>query len=343
MPGIQGTPHPGVRRHARFCREANFGVIPGAPDWVPAPVMEDGFKLKATSEPFAPDTNFGGDHQLHLAIQHKQEVAGDFATLAWPQVICPLLHMALDRQADLDLWSYSFDYYTPSDPRRYLGVVAERLVLAISGTGDNDFRATAGLRAQQEQENDALSEGDFDYSGIHRVPFMHGHAELQLRTVPVTDVEAYTITIENEVAIGPFRRMAGVTHAVVAYLWGLQRRITLDLTKVNNNDAMNDAIRSGGTLSFEASFFHPLAHVLQFQFPMLVVPESDEDGTPSQLAKETPRLMAIVPPDGSLEMIWTCDLATGGTSTLLPLTTTLGPTTTAVPTTEEPTTTTAPA
>lgn len=60
---------------------------------------------------------------------------------------------------------------------------------------------------------------------------------------------------------------------------------------------------------------------MQIQLPKLVVPASEEDGTPSQVAKESPPLVAVADAAGKA-LIYGVDLPAGGTTTLVPLTTT---------------------
>ena len=340
MPGIAGNVHHGARRHVRLVREDDFGQVPGAPTWVDVPILGDGMKLKATSEPYSPDTNFGGFVDQRIAIQHKLDVAGGLTTLLWPQIAKALLDMALERDAANgdDLYSYSFDHYTPADPRRYRGVVAETLRLSVSGTGDAETQISLDLRGQDEAENNTLAPADFDYSAIDLRPFMGPDATVEIDTVASFDVETWTLTVENTVAQGPYIRKVGIHHSVVCYLIAGRRRISLELTRVNRQDEFNDAIRSATDISFEANFRHPEGHILQLQLPKLVVPASEEDGTPSQVAKESPRLIAVANAAGNA-LVYGVDLAAGGTTTLAPLTTTEGPTTEA-PTTEAPTTTT---
>lgn len=330
MPGLTGNVHLGARRHVRICRESTFGSVPGAPTWHSIPILEDGWKLKATSPYYRPNTNYGGDYRRHIHIHHRQEVAGDFTTLAWPEEVEFLLGMALDRQANHDIYSYAADYYTPADPRRYVGIVSERLAIAVTGTGDGDVRLTHTLRAKSEAENNTLSEGDFDYSGLTTTPFMFRDASIRINAALRVDVEAFTLTVENNVAQGPARR-DGAYLATVQYLIAQQRAISLELTKVNRDDAFNEAIRDGGPFAFEAAFIHPDGHLWQIQLPAIYCEQSDEDGTPDQLAKENPRFEAGVDAGGN-DIIWAVDLGPA-TTTLAPLTTTAAPPATTTTTT----------
>ena len=321
MPGVPGAVHLGARRHMRFVVETDFGQCPGAPDWASIPILEDGMKLKATSPRYRPDTDYGGDFRRHVHVCHQLVVEGDIVTHPWPEVAEFLLHMALDRDADHDLTSYCIDHYTPADPRRYLGAVVERLTIAATGTGNADVRFTLGMVAKLEEEHNALVEGDFDFSGLTMVPFMFRDAALRLAGGLVIDIDDFTLTVENNVARGPNVATAGTDQGTVAYVFGQQRAISLELGKLNRDDRFNELIRDCGSISFEANFAHPDGHLLQIQLPVIYPEESDEDGTPSQVAKERPRFEAGCDVDGK-DILWGVDLAAGGTTTLPPFTST---------------------
>ena len=106
------------------------------------------------------------------------------------------------------------------------------------------------------------------------------------------------------------------------------REITLTLTKLNRNDVLNQALRGANTIAWEATFTHPLGHILQFQLPMLRVPQAPEDGTPDRKAKENPTLEAVRAVGVASAIEWGCDLIDGGATTLEGLTTTAAATTT---------------
>jgi hypothetical protein len=335
MPGAPANTHFNWRRLLSIAQEANFGVaIAGGPDgagWEIVPVLGDGMKLKAESPRFRPDTNIMG-YQQSIAVHHQQEVAGSYTTLAFPQVAALAAQMAIVRAAATDdLRSYTLDLFTPPDPRQYLGTVAESLNLRVTGTGDADVQLELALRARQEVEANALVETDFTYAG-DAIPFMFRDAVLQLEGATVTDVDEFTITVENNISQGPMRRFItpdGIPRGLVDYLVAGRRLITLELTKLNYNDAFNESIRDGGSLSFQANFFHPLGHLWTIQMPHVVFEGSEESTSGEDVTKEAPRGFAIaVTPDG--DIAWEVDLG--------PTTTTLRPLTT---TTEAPATTTA--
>ena len=340
--GAGGNVHLGARRHIRFTPEVNFGEVAGIGDWVDIPYITDGFKLKATNPRYVPDTNYGGDYRRHLHICHRLELAGDFVTLPWPQVTQFLLDMALLRGADHDLNdSFVVDHFTPADPRRYTGAVAERLVISFDGTGDGAIQLRFGLRAQYEQENNALVETDFDYSALS-TPFMHANAAIHIAgaPAPVTHIDSGTITIENNVAVGPYRRLAGGPFGVTDYLIAQQRTISLEFARLNNVEQVNDWIRECGYGSFQFEAFHPAGHYMHIELPVIWPSESDEDGTPSQVAKENPRFEAGVNAAGD-DITYGVDLAAGGITTAAPLPEITTTTVAATTTTAAPTTTTA--
>ncbi len=331
MPGAEGSVHLGAHRHVRFCRETAFGECPAVPTWFSCPIIENGFTLKATSPRYWPNTNYGGDFRRHVAVHHQLEVTGDMLTLLWPELTEHLLRMCLDRDDDEDVYSHCLDHYTPADPRRYLGAVVERMTLAFDGTGAGDIRLTHTLRAKLEEENDALVAGDFDYSAVSAVPFMFASAEFRRNGHLIADLETGTITVENNVLAGPKRRTTGITLGTHAHLLAQQRAISFESEELNNDDLHNEAIRDGGYFSLDVRLHHPDGHYAQIQLPRMVIEESAEDGTPDQIAKQSPRFEALAGPSGD-DIIWGVDLGPA-TTTLAPITTTAAPTTTAAATT----------
>jgi len=327
MPGLPGNVHHGYDRHVRIVREDNFGECPGAPDWTETPVLGDGFKLKATNPRYFPETNMGG-FRRSVGIPHQLVVEGGQTALAWPTTLSFLMHAGLDRDGNDDLYSYCIDHYTPADPRRYLGCAVETLTLRVSGTGDADVQIEAAWRSKLEQENNSLGSGDFSYAAVASVPFMFRDAHIQLATVDVVDVEEFSITVNNNVSQGPMGRTAGVEFGTLAYLIAGGREISLELTKVNRSERLNDAIRSGGVMSFEAEFYHPDGHYFGVQLPVLALEESDETASRTDPTKEAPSFQAITN-DAGEDITWGFDEGPT-TTTLEPLTTTQGPTTTTV-------------
>ncbi len=319
--GLPGTPHPGSSRHVRMVQETDWGEVPAVPSWLVTPYLDDGMGLKARANLWTPDTNFGGAVSSRIKVPTHNNVEGDFTTALWPHHTSFLIAMAMTRlgaSGEGNLNSYTVDHFTPVDPRRYLGAMARSMRLAVSGTGDQDTRLTLGLVAAEEiahPDAETLSADDFDYDAIEVVPFLHSHSTLRISTILAVDVEQWEWASENELALGPYR--SGVT----TYMWAARRTTTLSLTKVNYDGDLNDALRAGVPVTFEANFIHPAGHLLQVKFPRLFVAESPEDGTPSKLAKESPRFEAAAD-DRGIDVKWAVDLAGGGTTTMPGFTTT---------------------
>jgi len=281
--------HQGARRHVRACREATWGQCPPSPQWHCIPVFADGYTVKAADRKLRPRTLVGG-WQRSVHLSYLQVVEGRWSALLYPEVAEFLLDMALERTGG-QLHSYCVDHYTPPDPRRHLGCMVESARLECSGRGSAVLWHMA-LRGRQEQENDALSEEDFDYSGLTPVPFCFQGATLQMDASPVGDVEACTITVRNNLRAGPS------SGGLLAYLIAGQRAVSLELTKLNDSDLFNAAIRSGGTLSFSAVLSHPSGWELGIQLPRLYVDESAEPAMPGALVTSRTRLEAGVDESG---------------------------------------------
>ena len=350
MPGPRS--HGGWRRHVRIARntaDADYGATPGAIDWNWLPIIGDGMKLKATAPRFVPDTNYSADFRRQVAIYNRHEVAGDLTTLLWPEVTPYLFDMGLLRVDDAaspnhqDLYGHVIEHHTPDDPRRVYGAVVNTMRLACTGTGDNDVQLTLSMLGQREEE---IVYADPDYSALTPSPFMFAHARIELDGALVTDVDAWTLTVENNIGDAPFIWNAAVGAAVRVHAIANLRVVTLELTELNNDDRFNQAIRTGAPVTFEALFTHPDGHLLQIILPACYVEESPEDGTPSQQATENPTLHVQRAASGLYvgeDIIYGVDLAAGGTTTLEGLTTTAALTTTTeapTTTTEAPTTTT---
>lgn len=330
--------HGGWRRHFRIARNAQnepFGSVPAALNWNYIPILGDGFKLKATSERFVPAYNYGG-YRRAVAILHQHTVEGDITVHPFPQVALFLLDAAFLRGPAAginyqDTYAHVIDFLTPNDPRRYLGVNVESFTIANTGSGDGDTQFTLSCVAQSEREQGGLDEATFNYSGLSPfVPFMQSFARLWIDGVNVVDVEDWSLTLENNTERGPLGWEEIDNLGLIQYAIAGRRTISLDLTELNNDQRMNDAIREGTNISFHARYYHPAGHVMEIQLPKLYVPESEEDGTPSQQARETPRLEALATDAGN-DIIYAVNLAAGSSTTLPTFTTTAAPTTTGAP------------
>ena len=314
MPGITGNPHHGYNRHVRLAPEDEFGVCSDVPDWRDVPILADGYRLRAASPRYFPATNIGG-HRRGIGIAHQQLAAGTLTTLAWVELTEFLLGAALHRDDDGEIASFTLDCYTPADPRRVLGAVAESVKLDVEGTGAAQVRIELGLRARIEQAHPGpLSEDDFDYSSLSPVPFMFCDARIRLDAAHVTDIESFRLDVDNSVAAGPIVATDGSALGTVAYLVPGRRKIRLDLRKVSNDDRFGAAIRSGGTVSFEADFVHPDGHIWQMKLPALAPESSDEAADADEPVSESPLLHALTNEDGD-DILWAVDL--GPTTTTL--------------------------
>ncbi len=280
------TAHFNWDRKLRIATESSFGTVNGSPSWTVLPILGDGYKLQASRPGYKPDTNMEG-YQRSISIQHSQEVTGSHTMLAWPSVVETVLDAAMSRDANDDLTSYTHDFYSPVAARRILGAVAESLTINVTGTGDADVQFETTWRGKEETDDDSLSEGDIDYSSIGSVPFMFRDAALTLDGSTVTTVQEFSISVENNVAQGP------LNGGLVAYLIAGGRDVSLDLTKVQEDEALRTALRNGNTVSFEAAFTHPLGHSMTFLFNALQVPEDEESTSRDEPTTESPTLEAL--------------------------------------------------
>ena len=288
----------------RWAREANWGSLPPSPEWHCIPIQSGMMTLKAGASLFWPPTSFT-DWKRSVLLQELQEVAGRIEVLAWPEPTGYLLDAALQRDGDHDLSSYSVDYFTPPDPRRCRGVVVEGLRIRADRESVALLPAT---RAWKEEDNDALTEDDFDYSGVTPVPFRLCDALISLDGSELSDVEEFAITVDNAVEAGP---NAG---GHVSFLLAGRRSVSLIVTKLNNTDDFNAAIRSGAALSFGAHFTHPDGHEMTLELPVLRPERSDEDGEPSRVARSSTMLQAATDETGR-ELIYEVNLSGGTTTT----------------------------
>lgn len=273
----------------RWAREASWGSLPPAPDWRSIPIQSGVMTLKAEASLFSPQTSFAG-WKRSVVLPELNQVAGRIEALAWPEPTAYLLDAALERDAGHELGSFCVDYFTPPDPRRYTGVVVERLRIRA---GRDGVALLMDARGREEQENDALVEDDFDYSVLSPVPFRLRGATIMLGVDALSDVGEFEITVDNAVEAGPNE----LGH--VAFLSAGQRSVTLELAKLDNTDDFNAAILSGSALSFAASFVHPAGHEMTLALPHLHVERSDENGDPARVATSRSILQAATDETGS--------------------------------------------
>lgn len=283
MSGPTGNWHAASQRHLRLCREDDWGQCPAEPDWHSVPLTEQGLGLKATNPRFRPQTLYGG-WRRHVHLSSGQVVGGRLDTLLWPQLSALLLDMALDR-AQGTPHSFTTDLYTPADPRRCVGAMVERLELRRT-PGRTDVSVTLHLRARAEEPNGALAPDDFDYSGLSPVPFTFGAASIRLDSETLTGVEGFALAVRNDLSAGP------QCQGTISYLLAAHRAAALELTKLDDSAAVNAAIRSGGTLSFEMTLTHPEGHSLHLAMPVLHPESARETAEPGALARTTVRMEA---------------------------------------------------
>ena len=298
MSGPTGNWHTGRERHLRVCREDAWGHCPAEPEWHALPLVTPGFGLKAENPRFRPATLYGG-WRRSVQLPRGQVVAGRLGTMLWPELADLLLGMALER-ADGTPHSFTMDFRTPSDPRRYLGAMVERLELR-GRAGERDVSVHLDLTGKAEETNPSLSSDAFDYSGLSPMPFTFEAAEVLLDVGRLTGVESFALSVRNNLSAGP-QGPGGIT-----YLRAGHRDVSLELTKLDDSDAVNAAIRSGGTLSFEMTLSHPEGHSLSLALPVVHAQAAPEKADPGDLAHATLRMEAGT--DGADDITWNVSLS----------------------------------
>ena len=273
MSGPIGQWHYPKRRHLRVCRETTWGECPAGPEWRCVPISGNGFTVASRRSLFRPENSFGGDSQVVVLPEHLT-TRGILRTKLYPELAEFLLAMGLDRTGGLG--SYCLDHFTPADPRRITGAATDRLRLTA---GEDGVDLKLRLIAAAEEPNGALSEDDFDYSGVGTVPFAFRGAAVTLNGSAVTDVERFSLVVENDLEEGPWRDDRP------AFLAAGQRAVSLNLHKLADGDALSEAVRSGGALAFSATLAHPEGHTLTVSLPELYAESCPESAVPGDLAK----------------------------------------------------------
>ncbi len=318
---LTGTPHHGRQRHVRMVAEGTYGTDPGS-GHVAVPFIGDGFKLQVASEPYDPDSNFGGAVDPTINVSHKQDVAGQMTTLLWPEITQMLLDAALARTGALeDLTSYWIDYYTPVEGRSFPGCVAQSLEINASGEGDGEVQLVLDWLARAEQANVGLTVNDFDYTGLTQRPFMYGDMTMRIDDVAYPDVLSWRFRCQNTIKAGPYQPLAGQTLRAIPFAIAGGRQLTLELTSLHRNSVVREAVRGATRISAEARLVHPGGHNLQFQWPRLVPIRSDENSPPKEVAEQNPSFNCIAGPSGESAISYGMDLGPA-TTTLAGLTTT---------------------
>jgi hypothetical protein len=270
----------GCHRHMRWAREETWTRLPGSPEWVSVPIQWGAMDLHTSAALLRPRSAYGGWRRGVLG-QDARSVAGSADVLAFPELTEFLLNAALDRELDRakadyqDLRSFCIDLFTPPDPRRYVGAKVEKLLLRAS---PREVLLRLSVRCAWEEPNDALTEDDFSYEGIHAVPFRLRGATVTLDGSHIAHVQSFALDVDNSLNAGP--NVSGRP----AYLIAGSRTARLELAKLHDSGVFNDALRTGGPLSFRATLAHPLGHELTLTLPHLYAEDNREDAPPSGVA-----------------------------------------------------------
>ena len=308
MTGPGGQMHKGWRRHMRWAPEETWRCLPASPAWTCIPIEQGEMHLATSASLFSPSTSFGGWKRSPI-LTESQQAAGPVDVLAWPEITGYLLDAALGRDPEpasasqQDVYSYTIDFFTPPDPRRYRGVKVERLEIRTTPPG---LRLRLWLRAWGEEPNGDLSEDLFDYAGLTPGPFRLRDASVGLNGAGILDLEEFGIIVDNALAAGP--TMGGRP----AYLIAGPRSISLELGRLHVSDLLNTAIREGAPLSFSAALAHPAGHELALELPVLYAAEINDGAPPWAVARSRAVLQAATDVSGR-DLVYSVTLA--GTTT----------------------------
>ena len=89
--------------------------------------------------------------------------------------------------------------------------------------------------------------------------------------------------------------------------WPARARVSLELTKADDDDALRDALRSGAALAFDAAFTHPEGHALDLALPRLYAASAEDRAAPGAVAEAATRLEAATDAGGD-DITWSVDL-----------------------------------
>ncbi|MGD2176155.1 MAG: hypothetical protein PVJ27_12180, partial [Candidatus Brocadiaceae bacterium] len=134
----------------------------------------------------------------------------------------------------------------------------------------------------------ALTEGDFDHSGLSAVPFRWGGATVAVDGEHVTSAEELRVVVENGIAEGPNRG------GTPAYLAAGRRSVAVTLRRLANTSRFGEAIREGTSFALTVEFTHPDGHALTLSLPALRPETSPEEAIPARLVRATTRSGAVV-------------------------------------------------
>jgi len=290
--------HTDRHRHLRLCREDVWGSCPDEPDWHSLPFVRGGYTVRARPVHFRPDSSYGGFRRT-ACLRSVTEVFGAVVTHLWPDRAELLLGMALDR-IDGRLQSYCADHYTPPDPRRCLGLMVDTFRMEATGTA-GDVKVLMALRGRAEEARPGLTEDEFDYGSLGAVPFRLDRATVRLDGAELSGIEAFALTVDNALATGP--SLCGAP----AFLAAGPRTVALELLQPHDSPVLDDALRDGGPLGFEATLSHPLGYVLTFELPVLHAEGIEENGPPGDLVRAGVRLVASTDDQG-IDLAWSLNL-----------------------------------
>jgi len=301
MPGQGANAHRGYHRHLRICREGStWGQFPDPHTWWTIPILGDGYKVRAKRPKWRAPVNWGG-YRRKVSIDHQEIVEGDMTILFFPHYTEIMLQAALLRNGALndDLYSYYAQYYAPHLALDHQGLVCESLAISADGNS-GEFTGRYTWVGKEEIENETLAATDFDYDDLEASPYMFNHASIEAPDdTVITDVEKFDLTINNNVARGPFKGNPGL----LQYAYAGRREITVTLTELADRQNFFDAKEGGTALSFEAIFTHPDGETLTITLPALDCDEDNEDAEAEAKATATPSLVARTDDNGD-DITW---------------------------------------
>ncbi len=268
--------HIARRRHLRLCAEDVWGECPASPQWHCVPLHGEGYDVAARARLLASEAGLAGWRRSPL-LAVAWSLRGTLGALAYPQLTDLLLGMALER-SNGEVASWCADCWAPGDPRRHLGLMADRLELSASA-GSPDFALRISLLGMREQANPDLAEDQFSYAGVGYVPFRLTHSTVCLDAVELADVRELRLLVDNRLAEGPSRPYGP------AYIATGRRTVTAQLV-LADDAALREAQRAGATCALSVDAVHPAGHSLTLDLPC-ALPAEVEDRTPPDAVART--------------------------------------------------------
>jgi len=275
--------HQGYRLHWRVStEEATWGTQPAEPDWKDVPQRNDGFQIDEKAGIYWPDVNVGG-YMRAAGIKNTNDISGSVNALLYPDSAERLLNMALDRDDDGNLKSYSIQKREPIEQRAYYGCMVNQATLSF----DNGGEVGLSLDIIGKQAADASGEFTADPTYTTDVPFkfQDGVMELPDGTV-VGTIESGSITIANGVQPGPFY---GSTQ-LRSYLVSGSQVVNGSAVIAYNVTTYLTALRAGNTSSFEIVLTHPTQTTdgkITILIPKMLLPDVPVRGGLGEVRKQT--------------------------------------------------------